>query len=358
MGHGAGVRAFSRSASPYEGSPRALITGGSGFLGSHLAQALIARGWEVVVYDNLSTGQLSNLDGLDPDRLTVVIGDVSEGIPVDGPLDAVLHFASPASPPDYLSQPLETLRAGALGSEHALELAREHGARFLLASTSEVYGEPLVHPQPEDYCGNVSTTGPRAVYDEAKRYAETLAMTYHRVHGVDVKIARIFNVYGPRLRPTDGRVVSNFLRQAMTGEPITIYGDGTQTRSLCYVDDVVEGLLSLLDSGWIGPLNIGNADECMVLELAKLVVDIVGSRSPIEYRPLPVDDPTRRCPDTRLARQVLGWEPQVGLIEGVQRTMKWFEGSLAAMGFTLTDEPASNVEMLDQFARHGGGSSH
>ena len=325
----AGVSA-SFGTSTYAESRRALITGGAGFLGSHLVRALLARGWDVVIYDDLSTGELANLDGLDPDRFSLVIRDVTTGIPAGGQIDAVLHFASPASPPDFLDRPLDTLRVGSIGTQHALDVARDHGARFLLASTSEIYGEPLVHPQPESYAGNVSTMGPRAVYDEAKRFAETLAMAYHRVHKLDVKIARIFNVYGPRMRPDDGRVVPNFLQQALTGDPITIYGDGSQTRSLCYVDDEVDGLIALLESDWIGPMNIGNPDECTVMELAKLVLDLTGSTSPIVHRPLPVDDPTRRCPDARLARQVLGWDPQVGLADGLERTHAWFKRQLAS----------------------------
>jgi dTDP-glucose 4,6-dehydratase len=235
----------------------------------------------------------------------------------------VLHFASPASPKDYLELPIQTLKVGSLGTLHLLGLAKDKGARFLLASTSEVYGDPLVHPQTEDYCGNVNAVGPRGVYDEAKRFAEAMTMAYHRFHGVDVRIARIFNTFGPRLRPADGRVVSNFLVQAMHGKPLTVYGDGRQTRSFCYVDDEIRGLLALLDSDYVGPVNIGNPDEFTVGELAELVLEVTGSTSEIRYEPLPVDDPTRRRPDISLAREVLGWEPRVPLREGLVRTAEW-----------------------------------
>jgi dTDP-glucose 4,6-dehydratase len=304
---------------------RAVVTGGAGFIGSHLCAALRARGDEVVAVDNLSTGERDHLTPLLADPgFTFVEADVIDGLAVDGPVDAVLHFASAASVPEYLSRPLETLRVGAEGTRHALDLARDRGARFLLASTSEIYGDPLVHPQPEDYWGNVNPVGLRSVYDEAKRYAEALTMAYHRTHRVDAKIVRIFNCFGPGLLPGDGRVVSNFLVQAMAGEPLTVYGDGTQTRSFCFVDDEVRGILALLDSTWNGPMNIGNPDEHTVLEFAKLVLDVTGSSSPIGFAELPDDDPTRRRPDISLARSELGWSPEVELRDGLARTYAWY----------------------------------
>ncbi len=304
---------------------RAVVTGGAGFLGSHLCRTLVASGYEVIAVDNLITGDPTNVaDLLDTGSFTLHHQDVSEGIDLAGPVDAVLHFASAASPPAYLAHPIETLRVGSDGTRNALDLAVEHEARFLLASTSEVYGDPLVHPQREDYWGNVNPVGPRSVYDEAKRYAEALTMAYHRVHGVDTKIARIFNVYGPSLRPGDGRVVSNFLVQAMRGEPLTVYGDGTQTRSFCYVDDEVRGLLALLDSDHHGPMNIGSPHEFSVLDLAQLVVEVTGSDSPTVFEDLPEDDPVRRRPDISLARAVLGWEPEIMLREGLERMREWY----------------------------------
>ena len=250
--------------------------------------------------------------------------DVVDGIPVSGPVDAVLHFASAASPPQYLARPLETLAVGSAGTRNALEVAREHGASFLLASTSEVYGNPLEHPQRESYWGNVNPVGPRSVYDEAKRFAESLTSAYHRVHGLDTKIARIFNTYGPLLEPGDGRVVSNFLVQAIDGKPLTVYGDGSQTRSFCYVDDEVAGLVALLESDWIGPMNIGSPDEHTVLEVAELVLEVTGSTSEIVFEPLPVDDPVRRRPDISLAMRELGWQPRVSLRDGLERTLEWY----------------------------------
>jgi len=304
--------------------PRAVVTGGAGFLGSHLCRTLRAREWEVVAVDDLSTGQADHVVDLAGPGFTLVEHDVVEGIPVEGAVDAVLHFASAASPPEYLARPLETLAVGSDGTRHALELARRTGARFLLASTSEVYGDPLEHPQPESYWGNVNPVGPRSVYDEAKRFAEALTMAYHRVHGVDAKVARIFNTYGPGLEPGDGRVVSNFLAQALDGHELTVYGDGLQTRSFCYVEDEVAGLLALLDSDWVGPMNVGNPEEHTILELAQLVLDAVGSPVPVRFEALPVDDPTRRRPDIGLARRELGWEPKVGLREGLARTLEWY----------------------------------
>jgi len=305
--------------------PRAVVTGGAGFLGSHLAEALVGGGYEVVVVDDFSTGRRENLAGLaDDPRCTVVEHDVSWGLPVSGPVDAVCHLASPASPPAYLARPLETLAVGSEGTRHALALAHAHGARFLLASTSEIYGDPLVHPQPEDYLGNVSSIGPRSVYDEAKRFAEAITMAYHRTFGLDTKIARIFNTYGPRMAPGDGRVVTNFIEQALAGSPLTVYGDGSQTRSFCWVDDEVRGFLALLHSDWIGPMNIGNPGECTVLELAEIVREVSGVDVPIELAPLPADDPTRRRPDITLAREVLGWAPEVDLRSGVTRLVEWY----------------------------------
>jgi dTDP-glucose 4,6-dehydratase len=305
--------------------PRAVLTGGGGFLGSHLTRALLDEGYEVVVVDDFSTGRRENLAELaDDPALTVVEHDVSTGLPVDGPVDAVLHFASPASPPAYLARPLETLAVGSEGTRHALELARDHGARFLLASTSEIYGDPLVHPQPESYLGNVSSTGPRAVYDEAKRFAEAITMAYHRTFGLDTKIARIFNTYGPRMAPGDGRVVTSFVEQALGGAPLTVYGDGTQTRSFCWVDDEVRGFVALLHSDWIGPMNLGNPGEFTVLELAELVIDVTGVDAPIVLLPLPIDDPTRRRPDITRAGQVLGWKPEIDLRTGLTRLVDWY----------------------------------
>ena len=302
-----------------------VVTGGAGFLGSHLCEALVARGDRVVAVDDLSTGVTDNVASLVGNPgFELVTADVSEGIAVDGPVDAVMHFASPASPPDYLARPLETLAVGSEGTRHALGLAAAHGARFVLASTSEVYGDPTVHPQPETYWGNVNPVGPRSVYDEAKRFAEALTMAWHRARGVDVGILRIFNTYGPRLRPGDGRVVSNFLVQAIEGRPLTVYGDGSQTRSLCFVDDEVAGILALLDSGLTGPVNIGNPAELTVLELAHAILALTGSSSPLAYEPLPTDDPTRRRPDISLARRELGWEPVVPLEEGLRRTAEFF----------------------------------
>jgi dTDP-glucose 4,6-dehydratase len=305
---------------------RVVLTGGAGFVGSHLADALLARGDEVVVLDSLITGRRENVAHLDGEPgFSFVECDVSVEMPVTGAVDAVMHFASPASPFEYLAHPFETLDAGSLGTRRALDLARANNARFLLASTSEIYGEPQVHPQVETYWGNVNSLGPRAVYDEAKRFAETLTMTYHRELGVDVGIVRIFNTYGPRLRPADGRVVSNFLVQAMDGRPLTVYGDGRQTRSYCFVDDEVRGIVALLDSGAVGPVNIGNPDEFTVLELARLVLEVTESSSEVVFEPLPTDDPTRRRPDITLANETLGWEPKVSLREGLVRTHEWYQ---------------------------------
>jgi dTDP-glucose 4,6-dehydratase len=302
-------------------SGRLVVMGGAGFLGSHLCDQLLARGDEVVCVDDFSTGRRSNVAHLhDHPRFSLVEADVSRVVPVEGSVSGVFDLASPASPPDYLARPLETLAVGSEGTRHGLELAARHGARFLLASTSEVYGDPDVHPQPEAYWGNVNPVGPRSVYDEAKRFAEALTMAHHRSLGTDIGIARIFNTYGPRLRPDDGRVVSNFLVQAMGDEALTVYGDGSQTRSLCFVDDEVAGLIALFDSSLTGPVNLGNPDEYTILELARTVVGLLASRSEIVHLPLPVDDPTRRRPDITLARTALGWEPTTGLRDGLART--------------------------------------
>ena len=304
--------------------PRTVVTGGAGFLGSHLCTELLARGDEVVAVDNLLTGEIENLEHLfGADGFTFVRHDVSNHIWVAGPVDRVLHFASPASPRDYLELPIQTLKVGSLGTHNCLGLARDKGARLLLASTSEVYGDPEEHPQAETYWGHVNPVGPRGVYDEAKRFAEAIATAYATYHGMEVRIARIFNTYGPRMRPDDGRVVSNFIRQALRGEPLTVYGDGSQTRSFCFVDDEVRGLLALLDSDAEGPVNVGNPDEFTVRELADVVLDVTGSDAEIVHEDLPTDDPTQRRPDITRAREELGWEPTVDVREGVRRTAEW-----------------------------------
>ena len=308
---------------------RAVVTGGAGFLGSHLCHSLLQRGHEVVCVDNLATGAQSNVDRLDRSPgFTLIRHDVSEFLEVGGPVDAVLHFASPASPADYLRMPIQTLKVGSLGTHNALGLARVKGARFLLASTSEVYGDPQVHPQHEDYCGWVDPVGTRGVYDEAKRFAEAMTMAYRRYHGVDTGIARIFNTYGPRMRPDDGRVISSFVTAALLRHPLEIFGDGSQTRSFCYVDDTVTALLALLESGVSEPVNIGNPEEITVGDLARRVLATTGSVSPVVHtRPMP-DDPARRCPDISRARDLLGWIPQVPLEEGLARTAAWFRSVL------------------------------
>lgn len=311
--------------SPAQDRPRAVVTGGAGFLGSHVCEALVAGGHDVVCVDNGVTGTTANVAHLrDEPGFELVEADVSLGVDVSGPVDLVMHLASPASPPDYLRLPVETLLVGSEGTRHALDLARRNDARFLLASTSEVYGDPLVHPQPETYWGNVNPVGPRAVYDEAKRFAEALTTAYRSAYGVDTVIARIFNTYGTRMRAGDGRVVPNFIAQALAGEPLTVFGDGSQTRSLCHVSDTARGLLALAASGHPGPMNIGNPHELSVLQIAETVVAAIGSHSPVVHRELPVDDPKVRCPDITLARTELGWEPTVPLADGLASTIEWF----------------------------------
>jgi len=308
---------------------RTLVTGGSGFLGSHLCDRLVKEGHEVICIDNLCTGSVNNIAHLmgNP-RFRFIKHDVTDYIFVKEPLDNVVHFASPASPVDYLEMPIQTLKVGSLGTHKALGLAKEKKARFLLASTSEVYGDPLVHPQPEDYCGNVSPIGPRGVYDEAKRFAEAMTMAYHRYHGVKTRIVRIFNTYGPRMRMHDGRVVPAFICQALKGEPLTVFGAGQQTRSFCYVSDLISGIYRLLMSDETDPVNIGNPAEMTVLEFAKTIIRLVGSASTIIYKPLPQDDPQVRQPDIGRARRLLGWEPEVPLEEGLSRTIAYFREQL------------------------------
>ena len=304
---------------------RVVVTGGAGFLGSHLCHRLLDRGDEVVCLDNLITGSLSNIADLFGRRgFQFVEHDVSTYVWVPGEVDTVLHFASPASPVDFDRIPIQILKVGSLGTHNALGLAKAKGARFFLASTSEVYGDPLVHPQPETYWGNVNPIGPRGVYDEAKRFAEAMTMAYQRHHGLDVRIVRIFNTYGPRMRPDDGRAVSNFIVAALQGKPLTVYGAGTQTRSFCYVDDEVRGFLALLDSDVMGPTNIGNPHEYTILELAQAVIETTGSSSEVIHEPLPVDDPTQRQPDITRAITGLGWQPEVDLRAGIERTAAYF----------------------------------
>ncbi|PYP50977.1 MAG: NAD-dependent dehydratase [Gemmatimonadetes bacterium] len=306
---------------------RVLVTGAAGFLGSHLCDRLLAEGHRVVGMDNFLTGNPVNIAHLRKHpSFQFVLHDVANFVEVQGPLDGVLHFASPASPVDYLDYPIQTLKVGSLGTHKALGLSRAKGARFLLASTSEVYGDPLVHPQPESYWGNVNPVGPRGVYDEAKRFAEALTMAYHRYHKLDTRIVRIFNTYGPRMRPKDGRVVSNFIVQAIKGDPLTVYGDGSQTRSFCYVDDLIEGIVRLFERGGSDPTNIGNPHEFTVRQLAELVLRLTSSRSAIVEQPLPTDDPKVRQPDIRHARETLDWEPQVPLEDGLRRTIEYFRG--------------------------------
>ncbi len=305
---------------------RVVVSGGAGFLGSHLCEALLDRGDDVVSFDDWSTASPENMAHLlDRPGFQVVETDVSAAANVQGPVDVVAHLASPASPRDYHRRPLETLAVGSRGTENMLRLAHRHKARFVLASTSEVYGNPLVHPQPEDYWGNVNPIGPRSIYDEAKRFAEALTMAYRRTLGLSVGVVRIFNTYGPRMRPHDGRVVSSFITQALNGDPLTIYGDGSQTRSFCYVDDLIRGLVAMIDCDEPGPVNLGNPAECTVAELAALVLQITGSSSTLDYHPLPTDDPTRRRPVITRAQERLGWNPEVSIKEGLRRTAEWFK---------------------------------
>lgn len=309
--------------------PRTVITGGAGFLGSHLCDKLLARGHEVICLDNLTTGKVDNIDHIRSDKFQFIHMDVTDYLYIKGDVDFILHFASPASPVDYLERPIPTLKVGSLGTHKALGLAREKGARFLLASTSEIYGDPLVHPQTEDYWGNVNTIGPRGVYDEAKRFAEAMTMAYHTFHGLETRIVRIFNTYGPRMALKDGRVVPNFMSQALEGKPLTVYGDGSQTRSFCYVDDLVEGIIRLLYSNLQQPCNIGNPNEITIKQFAETIIKACDSSSEIVFKPLPEDDPKKRKPDiTRAKENLEGWEPQVSLQEGIQKTMDYFKNKL------------------------------
>jgi dTDP-glucose 4,6-dehydratase len=304
---------------------RVLITGGAGFIGSHMTDRLIGEGHQVVAMDNLVTGDLANISHHSSNpSFEFIHHDVSNHIHVPGKIDWVLHFASPASPIDYLQLPIQTLKVGALGTHNALGLAKAKGAKFALTSTSEVYGDPLVHPQHEEYWGNVNPIGPRGVYDEAKRYAEAISMAYHRTHGLDVRIVRIFNTYGPRNRINDGRVVPTFINQALRGEPLTVFGEGQQTRSFQYVDDLVEGIRRLMGVQYNKPVNIGNPNEMTILEFAKLILRLTGSKGEIVYRPLPQDDPKNRRPDINRAKQVLDWEPRVSVEDGLKRTIDWY----------------------------------
>lgn len=314
---------------------RVIVTGGAGFLGSHLCDNLLERGYEVMCLDNLLTGNTDNIAHLlgNP-RFKFSRHNVTEYIFVEGPVHAVLHFASPASPVDYLEMPIQTLKVGSLGTHKALGLAKEKNARFLLASTSEVYGDPLVNPQPETYWGNVNPIGPRGVYDEAKRFAEAMTLAYRRHHGLDARIVRIFNTYGPRMRPRDGRVVSNFIVQALKQEPLTLYGDGSQTRSFCYVSDLVRGIIALMEmqnsSEADMPFNIGNPEERTVADLARKILDLTGSKSPIVMKDLPMDDPQVRCPDIGRARSILGWQPDVSIDQGLERTVEYFKKAISS----------------------------
>ncbi len=304
--------------------PRTLVTGGAGFLGSHFCEYLLNKGHEVIAMDNLLTGNVANIEHLQTEQFKFIKHDVTEYIYCAGPVDFVIHFASPASPKDYMELPIQTLKVGALGTHKALGLAKEKRAAFLLASTSEVYGDPQVHPQREDYWGHVNPVGPRGVYDEAKRFAEAITMAYHRFHGLNTKIVRIFNTYGPRMRPHDGRAIPSFIPQAIRNEPLTIFGDGSQTRSFCYVDDLIEGFDRLLQADYHEPINLGNPKEMTITELAEAIIRETGSKSKIEFQPLPEDDPKVRQPDISKAKAILGWEPKVCLEEGLKRTIPWF----------------------------------
>jgi dTDP-glucose 4,6-dehydratase len=304
---------------------RIVVTGGAGFLGSHLCDSLISQGHSVICVDNLITGNTSNIEHLMPHgNLEFVKRNVSNGLKIDGNIDYVLHFASPASPIDYYRFPVETLKVGSMGTLEALNLTRKKKARFLLASTSEVYGDPLQSPQTEDYRGNVSPVGPRSVYDEAKRFAEAITMTYHRLYRIDTKIVRIFNTYGPRMKRDDGRAIPTFITQALSGEPLTIFGDGSQTRSFCYVSDLIEGINRLMLSDFVGPMNLGNPEELTILEIAEKILQITGSSSDTVFKPLPEDDPKQRRPDITKAQKILGWNPMVKLDTGLRETIEWF----------------------------------
>lgn len=303
---------------------RALVTGGAGFLGSHLCDLLLAKGYEVICVDNLITGSMHNIAHVKSDKFSYVKHDVTKPLYLEEKIDFLFHLASPASPRDYLEFPIQTLKVGALGTHNMLGLAKEQGARFLLASTSEIYGDPLVNPQSEEYWGNVNPIGPRGVYDEAKRFAEAITMAYHRYHRLDTRIVRIFNTYGPRMRMDDGRVVPNFIKQALCCEDLTVYGDGSQTRSFCYVNDEIEGIYRLMKSGYTLPVNIGNPEEHTILEFAKIILRITGSSSKITFKPLPADDPKQRKPDITKARKLLKWEPKVSLEQGLIETIKYF----------------------------------
>lgn len=305
--------------------PRTLVTGGAGFLGSHLCEFLLNKGHQVIAMDNLLTGNIANIEHLQSENFKFIKHDVTEYLYIAGEIDYVLHFASPASPLDYLQLPIQTLKVGALGTHKALGLSLTKKATFLLASTSEVYGDPLTHPQDEDYWGNVNPVGPRGVYDEAKRFAEALAMAYHRYHSINTKIVRIFNTYGPRMRPKDGRAIPTFVPQALKNESITIFGDGSQTRSFCYVDDLVEGIYRLLMSDINDPINIGNPYEMSIKEMAEMVLKVTDSKSKLIYKPLPIDDPKVRQPNITRAKKLLGWEPNVGLEQGLKKTIEWFK---------------------------------
>jgi len=313
-----------------------LITGGAGFIGSHLSEFLLSKGHSVIVMDNLLTGKVANIAHIRSPHFTFIEYDVTNFIYVDAPLDYVLHFASPASPIDYLQLPIQTLKVGALGTHKTLGLAKAKGAKFLLASTSEVYGDPLLHPQPETYWGNVNPIGVRGVYDEAKRYAEAMTMAYQRYHKVDTRIVRIFNTFGPRMRQHDGRAVPTFIRQALAGEDLTVFGDGSQTRSFGYINDLVEGIYKLMLSDELEPVNLGNPEEMTLLEMAGLIIELCGSDSAIVHRPLPDDDPKIRQPDISKAKRVLGWEPKVSVREGLIRTVEWFQRNIPAADRQLT----------------------
>jgi len=318
---------------------KALVTGGAGFLGSHLCDLLLANGYEVLCVDNLITGDAHNIEHITSNKFSYMQYDVTKPLYLEEKIELLFHLASPASPIDYLELPIQTLKVGALGTHNMLGLAKEHRARFLLASTSEVYGDPLVNPQSEEYWGNVNPIGPRGVYDEAKRYAEAITMAYQRYHGIDTRIVRIFNTYGPRMRLNDGRVVPNFIRQALRGEDITVYGDGNQTRSFCYVSDEIEGIYRLMMSDYNLPVNIGNPEEHTILEFAKIILSITGSSSKIVFKSLPVDDPKQRRPDITRAREILDWEPKVSLEQGLKETIKYFKDMLGMVKRPRSERP-------------------